>query len=410
MTQVLFVSIAFPPKSDPECLQTAKCYKYLRSSKSLNIEVLTSSSPTLNMPVDEDLNAFLTGKDTIHEIDVPENRYLNFIRRSIAPSILEKPDSKNKFHEQWQSAITKIQIKPEIIYSRSYPLSSAIMGMKLKEYYKVPHIMHLSDGWTDNPYRKWSTKGKQFNEHLERNSFKSADLISVTSKKTAEFYQEKYPEFADKIKLHFNCFDPDDLKPSHVNWEGKLQLVYTGGLVGSRVPTPLFQALDELAVRNPEILKKLDIVFAGHLDSTTRKIFNLCSHKCVTHLGPVSYEHALTLQKKGHILLIIDSKLDNPMEAMLYPSKLPDYLMAQRQILAITDQQSSTHDAIVKHNLGTCFEHHQSLKLAEHIEQLVNDFELRKEEKFLMTNSVDELSAIKNAEKLENWIMTLTQK
>ena len=37
MKNVLFVSIAFPPKNDPECLQTAKYFKYLVDTQKVNI-------------------------------------------------------------------------------------------------------------------------------------------------------------------------------------------------------------------------------------------------------------------------------------------------------------------------------------------------------------------------------------
>ncbi len=45
--KILFVSLAFPPKADPEGLQTAKYFHYLQKHKDLQIDVVTSAIPTL---------------------------------------------------------------------------------------------------------------------------------------------------------------------------------------------------------------------------------------------------------------------------------------------------------------------------------------------------------------------------
>ena len=83
---ILFVSIAFPPKSDSEGLQVAKYFKYLAREKSLNIDVVTSSDETLFMPVDENLRKYSSGYRQIIKVPFFENKYINFIMRKINPS------------------------------------------------------------------------------------------------------------------------------------------------------------------------------------------------------------------------------------------------------------------------------------------------------------------------------------
>ena len=63
MKNILFVSIAFPPKSDAEGIQVAKYLKYLlRVSKGkFNIDAVTSRQPTLNMTYDASLESSLEG-------------------------------------------------------------------------------------------------------------------------------------------------------------------------------------------------------------------------------------------------------------------------------------------------------------------------------------------------------------
>ena len=92
MKNVLFVSIAFPPKNDPECLQTAKYFKYLVHNGQVNIDVVTSKNPTLFMPVDEKLRKYAKGYRQLVEVPIYENKYTNFLIRKISPDFLNQPE------------------------------------------------------------------------------------------------------------------------------------------------------------------------------------------------------------------------------------------------------------------------------------------------------------------------------
>ena len=73
MKNLLFVSIAFPPKLDPECIQTSKYLKYLANLKnSFNIDVVTSAIPTLFMPFDPYLKPLENGYRQKIEIKIDE--------------------------------------------------------------------------------------------------------------------------------------------------------------------------------------------------------------------------------------------------------------------------------------------------------------------------------------------------
>ena len=69
---ILFVSIAFPPKSDPESIQVGRYLKNLTKS-SYEINCITSSNPTLFMEVDPYLDHYAEGIKTKHELRIFEN-------------------------------------------------------------------------------------------------------------------------------------------------------------------------------------------------------------------------------------------------------------------------------------------------------------------------------------------------
>ena len=74
MKNILFVSVAFPPKSDPECLQTAKYFHHLQKHKDLKIDVVTSAIPTLYMPYDKHLEVYAEGLNQLVSVKLRENR------------------------------------------------------------------------------------------------------------------------------------------------------------------------------------------------------------------------------------------------------------------------------------------------------------------------------------------------
>ena len=152
MKRVLLVSIAFPPKNDPECLQVAKYLKYMAQAD-LNFDIVTSSIPTLFMPYDSSLEKYsFPGMQKI-EIPVWETKISNYVLQKAIPGGISYPDSKLTFHLQYRKVIKRLRNVPDIIYSRSNPVSSAVMACKLREYYKVPWVMHLSDPWVGSPAR-----------------------------------------------------------------------------------------------------------------------------------------------------------------------------------------------------------------------------------------------------------------
>ena len=122
MDSILFVSIAFPPKSDAEGLQVAKYLKYLlRNAKGqFDVDVVTSKLPTLNMSYDASLEPSAIGVRQRIELPIFENKYSNFALEKIAPWVIHSPDSKFSFH--WQSAKVpkSLDVLPTLIYSRSF--------------------------------------------------------------------------------------------------------------------------------------------------------------------------------------------------------------------------------------------------------------------------------------------------
>jgi len=395
---VLFVSIAFPPKSDPECLQTAKYFKYLAKDKSLNIDVVTAHDKALFMPIDKDLEEYAKGYRQIIKVPFFENKYLNYILRKIDNEILQYPDSKFLFYKKYKWVLKQLKYKPDIIYSRSSPISSAIMAYYLQKELKVPWIMHLSDPWTLDPDHIYN-KSKKWNEIMEKNCFMSATKISFTSHKTIELYKRKYPLLQDKFIFSPNVFDNDDVeKDNNFIFKNKIKIVFTGGLVGNRTAEPFLKSLLIIKNKYPYILEDFEIVFAGGLDRVNKNIFEKYQN-LVTHIGKISYKQALKLQKEADILLLIDTEFKNEDDALFFPSKLLDYMIAKRRILAITDKDGTSWK-FIEGKYGDCFIHSDTIGISNKLIEIWHKWK-NKEDNYFTHNAIDyKYSSEYNAQKL----------
>lgn len=405
MKRVLFISVAFPPKNDPECLQVAKYFRYL-SKENLNIDVVTSSDPTLNMPLDAQLNEYDSGYDQKIEIKIKENKYLNFFYRKSGIINLNKPDSKYKFVKADKQVIGELRNKPDIIYSRSFPISSTLLAEKLVDYYQVPWVMHLSDPWTLSPIHDYAGDLKKWHESTEQRVFSKAEYICFTSRQTVEAYTAKYPEHRSKFKLFHNVIDPSIQKSSTVSMDGILHFTYTGGLAGSRSPEPILKAFKRLYDSDPKQFDNVLLHFAGITDRNNQAVFSRYPLPFLRITGALSFENAIALQDSSQVLILIDTPVPKGETAFFLPSKLPDYLASGKRIIAITNKNSPSDD-FIDDSFGDKFYYNESHQPEAAILRCIEAFNRKDSAYFIHSKALPELfeapyQAKKLAELLEN--------
>jgi hypothetical protein len=396
-TYVLFVSIAFPPKLDSEGRQVARYFKYLTldPSRKFVYDVVTSRSPTLYMPDDESLRPLLRGVRQMVEVPVWESRASNLLFRNAFPAVVTTPDPKYSFHWQWKKAAERLQ-KPNLIYSRSFPPSSALMALKLKRHFQVPWVMHLSDPWADSPVRRDSPRVSQKNHEMERECFENADVVCLTSQKTIDFYQRKYPNC--RFEFFPNVYDPaDQREPSRRSQtRKKLRIIHTGALSAIRTPDCFLKAIRGLP---PETQDQIEVLFCGFCEQGVRESFRRYQCPCFTYLGVLSAEETLELQRSADVLLLIDFVAKGEL-GMFFLSKILDYMLARKYILALTSPGSECQD-VIENRLGNCFDHEDTEAIQQQIKLLVE--KLHTEPEWLRRDHIDpRYDAHVNAQRLEH--------
>jgi hypothetical protein len=409
--KILFVSVSFPPKSDPEALQTAKYFHYLQKHQDLQIDVVTSAIPTLYMPYDKDLESYATGVHQLISIPLRQNRYVNFLRSRLGLGETVFPDIRYSFHKQYRKALRQLKEKPDVIYSRADPKSSTVMAYKLKSELNVPWILHMSDPWADCPLQNMSQRYYKKNNEWERKCFEAADIISLTSLPTVDFYNKKYPHLLDKFRLYPNVYEQvreaEVAKTEFDSIERKFRMVYTGGLTEARSPAFLLEPLKQLMNEHPYLVEKIEVIFAGDVDLRNRTVFQNYNLPFVKWIGKVPFREALRLQRSADYLVVIDNPIEDAAMSMFFPSKLLDYMMAQKRILAITTKGSAS-DKVMQDLKGDVCGHSETAAIKDGIMKSLRAFESGDKEYLTSGHPPKKYEASFNANRLYDEIMNLT--
>jgi glycosyltransferase involved in cell wall biosynthesis len=347
---VLLISISAPPKNSPESVQTGRYLKYL--SRHHSVTLLTSDPTGGWEPADKGLNKYLDRVHRVISLYSPPYRAVVLLKK-ILPALFI-PDDAATFFWQFNRAVKKIDQTPGVVFSRSAPYSSAIMGLKMARHFNVPWIMHLSDLWTDSPFSNMEYDERKKHLRLENECFELASVVTLTSRKTISFYQNKYPQFAHKFQFLPNVFDRDDYNRIPAKVTGKVQLVFTGRLYGSRSIHQFLDLIEKACSLQPALEQTCEILLAGFFDEHNVHRIHQSPLKNVKYLGALELTDAIQLQRDAHALVLIDSLDNDPRYDLFFPSKLLDYLAANRTIIALTNKNSTTYD-VVENKIGKCF-------------------------------------------------------
>ncbi len=358
---ILLISPNAPPKNTAESIQVRRILAELDKHASGQLVTVTSTGswgkadPSLALP--------LQHFDT-ELLDLPFHLFTGRLLMSRHFAQLHMPDALFWITYRAKYIIRRLKKQPDIIYSRSSPMSAALLAYKLKQKLGVQWIMHLSDPWADNPYKKFDPR----DEKAEATCFTHADLITLTTQGQATHYQKKYPSFAKKIFVSPNVMDEEN-HPSKRFSDGQLHIVFAGSLYGDRSPEPFLKALDILRNTQPELFKKLRVDFYGNAQEAALKLLKDASDVVLYH-GAVSFAEAYAAQASADIVLNIEAELNDPLGNCFLPSKVIDCLALGRPILAITPAGSET-TAICEEGYGWAVPPSQPNELASQIAKLV---------------------------------------
>lgn len=253
--------------------------------------------------------------------------------KSLYASVVNLPDSKVGWYPYAVYNGWKLirHWRPDVILASGLPATTLLIGATLSRWYGIPWVAELRDLWIGNHYRdevlpEWRSR---LEDWMEQKVLGSARGLITVSEPLARVLRERYRLPVEVIE---NGIDLDDQEgmPRKVRPDGRFSITYTGTIQGGRDPSALFLATRMLGER----AERLRLVFYGRYLDNVRL---LAEQHGVAHLvevhEPVSYRHALKIQRDSDALLLL--MWDRPEEEGVFTGKVFQYLGARRPILVI---------------------------------------------------------------------------
>lgn len=340
-TQLLAVSFYYPPANNPRAVQVARLLKHLNASTFLvcggdyraddridsNLSPLAENflQKCLRVPFSQPAWKRATAK-VAYQFDMrlwekTPDRY-----RDWKPSVLRAV----------QESAQQTHIEPEVLVTFGSPMSDHLIGLELQKRYEVPWIAHFSDPWVDNPFKEYNALQRNINLSLERRVIESADRVVFTSNETVDLVMSKYSEkLRSKARVLSHAFEPNLYASRSENSSSRIVVRYVGDLYLQRTPAPLFRALGRILSSDPRLLKEVCFEFVG--SATGFRLseigYDQLPEGLVVFRPTVDYLTSLSLMSSANGLLVIDAPAAT---SVFLPSKLVDYIGADRPILGIT--------------------------------------------------------------------------
>lgn len=223
--------------------------------------------------------------------------------------------------------------KVDLIISRSTPIVSHFVALKLKSFSKLYWIASFSDPWTQSTYYSFPNRIiKKIDEYLEKKVMLGADKIIVTTEQTKRLFLEKY-KIDDKIEVVPNSCDSFEF-PAKVSKkeENKFVITHTGNFYGPRSPEPLFKAL-KLLSKEMDVNERIKVNLIGRAKGIEKLILKYNLEKVVQPIDTIPRKDVFEKLFNSDVLLLIDAP--SRKESVFLPSKLIEYINIRKPILAI---------------------------------------------------------------------------
>ena len=234
------------------------------------------------------------------------------------------------------------QERPDVIYTSSPPHSSHLTGLMLAKLFKKPWVSDFRDPWVDNVYFEQviSNKYKKIICYLEALVMKNATKVLLNTDSNKDLVLGRYRFLnRDKFQTLTNGFDPDDVRGLPPKCEDKFTVTYIGTLYWY-FKTELFLEglrvwIEETAPK--KVFNSFQLLFVGSKSTDVeRMIQDQKLSTIVKFIDFVPKRKAMEICAASHLLLLLLGF--NKESKRILPSKLFDYFLCQKSILAIAPE------------------------------------------------------------------------
>ena len=241
------------------------------------------------------------------------------------------------------------------------PYGSAKPAAELARRLGVPWVADLGDPWALDEMTIYPTAAHRAAARREmRNALRSAGAVVMSTPEAVRRVREAFPELSDRPVVAIpNGYDAADFSQRvppptgetfrlvHSGYlhtdlgfdqqrRAKLHRVLRGQVAGVNVLTRshfyLVQAIERLLTAQPELGDRLEVVFAGVLSDSDRRVAERLSVARMP--GYLPHLASVDLVRRADLLFLPMQKLPAGMRATIVPGKTYEYLASGRPILA----------------------------------------------------------------------------
>lgn len=247
----------------------------------------------------------------------------------------------------------------DVILATCPPHSSTLIGACLKLISHKPLILDFRDDWIGTPWYKSRKKIRQkIEKGLESWVVKVADKVILVTEWSRNAFRQRYPfEPPDKFILITNGCDLQDftaVQSMPISSDDKIfKILHAGSLNDSkaweRSPLALFQAIHQIHQEHPELVGKLEMIFAGDFPPGHRKLADdLNLSEFIKGIGHLPHDEVLKLAKSSDLLLAIN--YDG--FSTLIPGKIYEYWAIGGPPILLLSCPGAAANFIDQHKLG----------------------------------------------------------
>ncbi len=226
----------------------------------------------------------------------------------------------------------------DLVYSRSLPMIAHIAGYWCAKAIRTPWVANINDPWdlhlcpgSERKPHSWTHIA--ISEYWLRMAFMSETLVTYPSSRLCDFHT-RFASVAHKSAIVTHIGYASSILPEPSQF---FHLVHTGLIaqrISGRSPSGLISGLDQFLSRNDEARSKVRLTLVGPEDAESKELVaKLGLQTIVTWTGRVSYEESLKYIKNASVCVLVEG---NMAEGIYLPSKLADYIVAQKPILALS--------------------------------------------------------------------------
>ncbi len=235
------------------------------------------------------------------------------------------------------------QACPDLILATYPPVENLEIGIFLSTQYRIPLVADFRDGLLFEPIERTRIQRhpciQQRYEQIEEQTARQASLILTVSPPITEYFMTKY--HCQHVVTLPNGFDQEEIDHAGDEIEfvpQQFHIVHTGQFGASDIGCdirPFVNAFQKFMQAHPNARETVRLHLIGQLTPKEHNLLHdLVNDGIIVLYGHVTRSRALAFQSRADLLLVITG-IDRK---SALTSKLPDYLGANRPVLALTSQ------------------------------------------------------------------------